>query len=761
MSQKEDKVSQKIYLPINLPDRFFKSPEGDHSEVDDRTILKPDREPLKIPIPKSRSQQEYKVSEKDLGNYLETTTRGAPLLDKLIDKIKVEPAETDQKEDPFQILDRDLVEKMEAERQARDIKREERRKKAAQQRSTKESRRIKKIKKRQRRDQKRSESKTLLQKTLNQPVGKLISKTPIIGPFYLKTKEKKAVEQKTKKQSIKSKIDDRIHTWRVARMRRVQKNIVGLEISESTLRTVRIKNNKMTVCEEALPPGIVVDGILEEPEELTEEIKKFWRKNEIDSDRINFSISNRLIKLNIVYIPAKTKEDALQALSMSVVEVISPMQVKKSIIDYQEISRADNSFGFQVVAADRDMVARFISAIEKAGLYAVSCEVGAIAAARSFAIPKEKHLAHALIQVGSETTTISFLNGQEVLFMRNIPIGTRDFSIAIQKTVECSIFEADIMRDQIGIGEGDNTDLIIDPGLIKNTKDSMRLVADRLCQEVAQTRDFFESQSIDRKVGSWSLVGEGARIGGLSEQVGIFSRLPGPGGLDAWPGFEGVSSLESKATAIGLTKEHDLSLIPQSDFSGLRPVLRKQSKINLNESEKAAKELARQHGLVRPKYSPRILGALAAILIFALGFYLKNSIQSQNQDKEAEIAQVKQEVAQNNRSGSTPIYNGPDSAAVESMAGKILVQPNIQLTTDIGRFISSRSELTNYLLSSEGNNYRLEVEFKGGSDVELFQRELEAISNIGTVTVSDQATTSSAAPKLVYLIGGYTGVKDE
>jgi type IV pilus assembly protein PilM len=753
--------------PAQWPDHVFVKPTGPKQEEDLSPILKPGQKALPIPVVDSQDVQEVIILD----------IEPEPLFEKIFIKNKLKPSPPAKQapvyaEKPLdkgqsslevevltasQIKGEDFGE-LEKEWHERDQKRQKRRRKEATKRAYREYRRSQKKLKKKARKRKQKNSKITLEKILNRPIGELLRKIPLVNKLFLQIEEnKKRSSQKQKKPGLFENIKTRRRNIRIAKMQRLQKNIVGLEINESHVRAVRVKDNKMMIYEAEIPPGIIVDGIVEEEEELSEELKKFWQNNKIDSSQINFSINNKLINLGIVSIPAKAEEDALQALALSAAEVISPMDIKKSIIDYHQLGRRENSFYFQVVAADQNMVKGFIRSIEKAGLYAVSCEVGPLAAARSFVLPRNTSLNHMLIQIGPETTSIAVTQGQDVLFLRNISIGINDFSLAIKERLGLTLFQANFVRDQIGIGGPFNSEL--DPEVIKESREAMRSVADNLFQEISQTKTFYENGSRNQPIGTWSVVGEGALIQDLPRQIGLFSDLPGDNQIKPWPGFETIKNIETKSTAIGLSKDHDLSLIPRVDFKTfLRPGLRKQSKINLNQSEKAAKELARSHGLVSPKYSPKVIGIAIALLIFGGSFYLKNNLGQGNEQLKTEIASLKEAEANNLESGLLPVYQGASGAEATALSNQILSQPNPDLTIKMINFLDSSKLINDYFLTTETRNYRLEVEFLNEQSIEPFLKGLTEIKNIGQVVELESSLSSQATPKKVYSVGGYSGV---
>jgi len=494
-------------------------------------------------------------------------------------------------------------------------------------------------------------------------------------------RERKREERKRRREekpTVFRKIKQRVDAKRAARARRLQRSIAGLEISASRLRAVHLREGKpIDVYEVSLPEGVIVDGMLEEPEELTQAIKRLWREAKLRTKKVNFSIpANRLVAMRTVSLAAENPEDITQALAMMVPRLIAPMDPDKSVVDYAELSRSGPHTDLQVAAADEEMVKAYAQAVSKAGLLPVSCEIGALAASRAIIVPRSPRHAQLVIDIGAETTSVSAASGPDLFYLRVIPLGGNDFTKAIHNKIGLSYGEARQLKEQVGLAgpvpEG------VDPELARSAREAMRPVADRLAQEISRTRrDYeeavFEGERTGRPVTGYLVLGGGAKLRGLVEQIELFAGLPMRHELRPYRGLETASEhLDLTATCLGLARGHTMSLLPDlapTSFTLSNP-LRRKSKISMSAAERQAKRLAQERRRRRQAGTdPRLVGALVGALAIVGAYFID---QRRGPDESALVDPI---ASQSNMPSLKINYpNDPDA---EEMAEALLATPNV------------------------------------------------------------------------------------
>jgi len=515
---------------------------------------------------------------------------------------------------------------------------------------------------------------------------------PLVGPRIAAYQQERAakksarLEEQAERGGRESTLMRKYRAIKSARSRRLGRNIVGLELGSSHLRAVMLKEGKpIEVFNQSLPDGIIVDGFLEEPEELTRELKRFWQENKISSKKVNFSVSNRLVTLCTTQLAAQRESDIPQALSLKADVLIAPMDPNRSIVDYAELSRSGPNYSLQVAAADEAMVKKYARAIEKAGLLASSCEIGALAMSRSVRIPYSAHGAHLIVDIGKETTSLISASGTDVFQFRNLEIGGNDFTRAIQEQVGCSWAEADRLKQRSGIATNP-----AEPGFAQDQfrlcREAMREISDQLAQEIAQTKRLWEGGSDGREISSWTLLGGGAKLNGLREQIALFAGLPEPMNLAPFPGLEEAPTLDDNATVLGLARPHAMSLLPDADalnFNVAIPGIRRRSKISLNRARREAKKL--NQGKTDKKIDSRLIAGLIAIAILGGSYYYSNHIHSKTDKLKEQTTKLQAEAVGLHTPPAPRYTNSPEASTV---ARQLFNQPDPDTLTAVAKLLA-------------------------------------------------------------------------
>ena len=436
---------------------------------------------------------------------------------------------------------------------------------------------------------------------------------------------------------------------RADRARKMWSDVVGLDIGASTIRAAYFHDGQALLFEKKIPEGIIVDGLLAEPEELSEELRQLWREGEIPSTKVNFSISNRLVAVRAISLPAEYEEDIEQALALNAAPIVAPMNPDETIIDYAELSRTGPQVSLQVAAADIKMSRTFMEAVEGAGLLAASAEVGSLAACRSMVVPRSPHQTHGIIDIGAEETTINIASGPDTFFFRTVESGGNDFTRALG-SFDLSWAEAEQLKKSSGIGRRP-VDPEIDAGDFALLRSAMQPVADNLCQEIFQTQEIYEKSETGRRkpVAGYTIIGGGAKLQALADQIAAATGRPCDLELTPWPGLEAIDvDFSLWASAIGLGRSNSMSLLPPASKL-LERNRRRHSKISPAQARSRAKEMSA--GASQPWISAKILAVLLVALAL-LGMFLWGQRISSGTEDIRQQANLENEAAARLANGS-------------------------------------------------------------------------------------------------------------
>jgi type IV pilus assembly protein PilM len=579
--------------------------------------------------------------------------------------------------------------KRQQERLEKARKKEEKRRQAE---TEKEEKRLAKIAKKAEKERAKDAKHGMLpEKKDKSDPGRNLEKIPFFGKSLAEKSRAKALEQEKEAESTKSDPgrDGRLKKRKQARARKKTRNVIGLDIGASELRAVLMRDDyPVSLSTYPLPEGVIVDGMLLEPEVLSDALKKFWQIAGFKSKTVNFSITNRLVTLRTINIAAEHEEDVEQAVTMMSGSLIEPMDPEETIIDYAELSRSGPNISIQLAAADEEMIKDFTKAVERAGLLSASCEIGPLAMSRAFRIPRSPSATHALIDIGAETTSFVAASGPDVFYLRVVEIGGNDFTRAIMKKLNCSFTEAEALKLASGL-DSEPVDPSIEHDRFTQAQEAMLGVADRLHQALIQTKSAYENEG--RPINGHTLIGGGSKLKGLDQQIQLYTGLTNLTKLEPWPGLEEAEDVELNASALGLARGHMMSLLPEIDvksFNVSLPGRRSRSKISMEKSKKQAKRLTQKRK--KQQTSPKIIALLVAAVALAGGFMANKQLTAANDELRPQVEKEERTARNRSRQVQAPTYQAPGQTgrALATIANQLVIRPDYQALKQVGQILT-------------------------------------------------------------------------
>ncbi|MFV1967752.1 MAG: type IV pilus assembly protein PilM [Pirellulaceae bacterium] len=185
----------------------------------------------------------------------------------------------------------------------------------------------------------------------------------------------------------------------------------------------------------------------------------------------------------------KTAPDELERAVHQEAAARVPYPMEEAEIRYVEA--ADIRHGDQIVreiivmACHRPVLEQALGLIERAGLCPVAVDVEPAALARSFANQsrreEDREQRSMLVHIGGNSTAVVIVQGEQVLFVKYIPLGGRQFDGAVARSLKMSVPEAATLRRHDGDRRSDRQDSEI----ARSVTEAVRPVVARLAAEIA------------------------------------------------------------------------------------------------------------------------------------------------------------------------------------------------------------------------------------------------------------------------------------
>jgi len=288
-----------------------------------------------------------------------------------------------------------------------------------------------------------------------------------------------------------------------------------------------------------LPPGAVADGEVADYDLLVSEIREFWSTHSFKGKSVLLGVANQKVVVRLLDFPRISQEDLAGAISFEAQDHI-PMPLDEAVMDYQVLGPQGEGSDLDrilIVAAQKEMVIRYTSAVREAGLRPVGVDVKALSLLRS-TLPDalfEDEGAVLLLDIGTELTNLVVSQSARPTLTRFIPGGSGYFVQAIADAADLSEDEAEkqLMNPEVRIGYGGadasggggeeetaDSGESLDPALVYDIRRGVEDAAQTLAEDVQRSIEYHYSQPGAREVSQVVVSGEGALVAGLDGYLG-------------------------------------------------------------------------------------------------------------------------------------------------------------------------------------------------------------------------------------------------
>ncbi len=220
------------------------------------------------------------------------------------------------------------------------------------------------------------------------------------------------------------------------------KSLVGLDIGSSSVKATLLKPTKSgyelaAFGMEPLPPDTIVDGAVMSASAVVDTLRKLFQTHRIRNKQVALGISGHSVIIKKINLPQMTPQELEDSIQWEAEQYI-PFDIAEVHLDTQ-ILNAESAIRGQMdvllVAAKREHVSEYVTAVQEAGLTPVIVDVAAFAVQNQYEInyelPRDRTIV--LVNVGAAVTSINVLAEGNTAFTRDLSMGGRQFTEEIQK----------------------------------------------------------------------------------------------------------------------------------------------------------------------------------------------------------------------------------------------------------------------------------------------------------------------------------------
>ncbi|MEX1047098.1 MAG: type IV pilus assembly protein PilM [Actinomycetota bacterium] len=305
---------------------------------------------------------------------------------------------------------------------------------------------------------------------------------------------------------------------------------IGLDIGSTAARAaeVRLGGDAASLVRAAqvpLPPGSVEAGEIREPAAVGEALRELWGRGGFRSKQVHMGVGNQRVVVREVALPYLPEKELRETLGYQVQEFI-PIAVEEAVLDFDTLGEFEHEgkrmLRLLLVAAHRAMVGTVVDATGAAKLQLVGLDLNPFAVVRSVGtvdgdIETEAEGEEAVVDVGAHVTNICVHDRGVTRFVRILPSGGRDVTVAIARAMNVSDEDAERLK------RGEETE----GG--HSVEDARKVAMGRAASfvdEIRSSLQFYTAQTPGTKIGRVLVTGGGSKLEGLLEM--FQERLPAP-----------------------------------------------------------------------------------------------------------------------------------------------------------------------------------------------------------------------------------------
>ncbi|KQW87986.1 pilus assembly protein PilM [Massilia sp. Root418] len=303
--------------------------------------------------------------------------------------------------------------------------------------------------------------------------------------------------------------------------------LIGVDISTSSVRVVELSQagregwRLERYAAEPLPRGAVVDGNIENMEQVVDALRRVWKKSGTRAKLAALGMPPASVITKKIVLPAGMAEDQLEVQVESEASQYIPFALDEVSLDFDVIGPAPNSpedIEVMLAASRREKVEDRVAIAEASGLKATVMDVESYAARAAL----DRVLVQlpeggagqivALFQIGAQVTHISVLLDGATIYEREAPFGGNALTQEIVRSYGMSFDEAESRKKSGELPDNYSAE-ILTPFL------------ESAALEVTRAIQFFYTSTPYTRVDQLFLAGGCALIPGLLDIVASRSKI--------------------------------------------------------------------------------------------------------------------------------------------------------------------------------------------------------------------------------------------
>jgi type IV pilus assembly protein PilM len=306
----------------------------------------------------------------------------------------------------------------------------------------------------------------------------------------------------------------------------VAKTRIGVDIGSTAVRAAEVVPGDKPVLVRAaqvpLPAGAVENAEVRQPDVVGEALKELWTRGKFKAKQAYLGVGNQRVIVREIALPWLPEKELRSSLAFQVQEFI-PMSVDDAVLDYDPVGELEQEgrrlLRILLVAAQRGMVSALVASATAAKLEPVGVDLTPFALVRAVGMFEGLDLDvqgdEAVVDVGAHVTNICVHDRGLTRFVRILPSGGRDVTLAVARGLGIE----DDVAERLKRGEAVEGGPALD--------DAQRVALQRagaFVDEIRSSLEFYTAQVPGAKIGRVVVTGGGSKLRGFLDL--LQERIP-------------------------------------------------------------------------------------------------------------------------------------------------------------------------------------------------------------------------------------------
>lgn len=304
----------------------------------------------------------------------------------------------------------------------------------------------------------------------------------------------------------------------------ISKNVVGVDFGSNSIKAFKLKDTgKGVVLEKfaykSLIADAIVDGSVMDSISVQETLKELVAEMKIKNLNVSTAVSGHSVIVKNITVNTMPREELKETILLEAEQYI-PFDVDEVYIDFHIVGpdeKDESLMNVLLVAAKKDQVDEYSNILANCSLKPVLVDIDSFAVENCYELnyEDEPDKIVALVNLGAYKINISILKKRIPVFVRDINLGGKNYTEAIQKELQVEFENAE--RLKTGLDDNGNNG-----AEIKAIVDG---VSEEICQEIIRSMDFFRNTAGLGEVNKIYLSGGCAKVKGIDEFLNERSQI--------------------------------------------------------------------------------------------------------------------------------------------------------------------------------------------------------------------------------------------